>query len=326
MSGNRDDLFNLLVRCARSTYQVVSKGNHLTVQPHEETLTDLLLMELAADADVDVRRLTKQQEGLLGADWVWWWEGEYDVFGAVVQAKRLLRSAKSSNEIGHYEFDHRVKGDPNRYQADLLMKASRLIGVPPLYALYHGDEISETASSNCTQFPCAVDVLGVAIVPAQVIQANYSRRSSVPFSEMSYWTKPLACQVCPSTCGGLTNPYSALISPSLPPPLLGFDERTRHDDPAYKAALAVAEPLIRLRIGQFFDQGGRRMVSLEPGDPIVELIGSGVRSRQAVPWYVASQANQDDRANDRERMQGDPDISFELTDAPEVSVLFRYSD
>jgi hypothetical protein len=53
---------------------------------HEQALTEVVLTR-AAPA-VQVSTFSQREEARTGADWLWWWRGRGEWFGALVQAKR----------------------------------------------------------------------------------------------------------------------------------------------------------------------------------------------------------------------------------------------
>jgi hypothetical protein len=94
----------------------------------EETLTDLLLAEVASS--IKVVPFTRFQEARLGADWLWWWiDGQGEAFGMLVQAKRLRIDSK------RWKFDFEYK---TGVQKRGLLRAARRLGVPAAYSLYLG--------------------------------------------------------------------------------------------------------------------------------------------------------------------------------------------
>lgn len=69
----------------------MARSEELGLTWAEETVTDILVV--AASAHVKVVPFTRKQEGdVVGADWLWWWVGQDESFGMLVQAKRLKKA------------------------------------------------------------------------------------------------------------------------------------------------------------------------------------------------------------------------------------------
>lgn len=121
----RRQLFDELDAQARAVALRMSDGRRLGVEQQEETITESLLLELArAQPRVKIRTFTRAEESrTTGADFAWWWEGEHQWFGALVQAKRLV---PQGSDFG-YDFGYRprrtdARPTPER-QIDLLLRA-----------------------------------------------------------------------------------------------------------------------------------------------------------------------------------------------------------
>lgn len=97
---------------------------------NEETVTDIYLPKTIEFANA--AQFTRNQEGLVGADWLWWWlDASGEAFGLLVQAKKITRRGRAHHLSLHHT---NVRGD----QYELLGTAAELLGVVPLYALYLG--------------------------------------------------------------------------------------------------------------------------------------------------------------------------------------------
>ncbi|MFM9760761.1 hypothetical protein [Streptomyces scabiei] len=97
----------------------------------EEPMTVILCQNAAPH--VKPITFNKRQEGVIGADWLWWWvDPSGTCFGMLIQAKNLERR-KDSWSI---DFEHANKSGP---QLDLLLRAADLFQVAPAYVLYCGD-------------------------------------------------------------------------------------------------------------------------------------------------------------------------------------------
>ncbi|HVF03771.1 MAG TPA: hypothetical protein VNA20_02930 [Frankiaceae bacterium] len=96
----------------------------------EETVSEILWQ--AARPHVMYADFTKRQEGLVGADWLWWWvEGSGEAFGMLIQAKRLHRVG------GRWTVGFR---DKNGQQMGDLFRTADLFQVPAAYVVYLGGQ------------------------------------------------------------------------------------------------------------------------------------------------------------------------------------------
>lgn len=98
---------------------------------HETTITGIVLQH--AHPTVKFVDFNQRQEGVTGADWLWWWvDGTGEAFGMLVQAKRL--------RIGHrWTIDFSYPNGTGS-QRDKLFATARELGVPPVYGLYLGTQ------------------------------------------------------------------------------------------------------------------------------------------------------------------------------------------
>ncbi len=96
----------------------------------EETVSEILWQ--AARPHVMYGDFTKRQEGVVGADWLWWWiDGSGEAFGMLVQAKRLHRIG------GRWTVGFR---DKNGQQMADLFRTADLFQVPAAYVVYLGGQ------------------------------------------------------------------------------------------------------------------------------------------------------------------------------------------
>lgn len=129
---------------------------------HEETVTDLVLD--SAFPVVKFADFSRNQEGRVGADWLWWWvDRSGEAFGMLVQAKRLHRLSNKWD----VDFDYK-----NGQQRRALVQTGLDLRVAPMYALYLGTS-AWRSGAFCQDPPhkadChACDASTVSIVPAVV--------------------------------------------------------------------------------------------------------------------------------------------------------------
>jgi len=230
----RNSLFRTLASASIDVHERLSDGQKYGVDPGEETLTDNLLLALKrAQPNVVVTKFTRIVESRkTGADWEWWWEGEREWFGAVVQAKKLV--ALPHGDHG-YMFGYRGRNAECR-QIDVLLDYAERSGLPGIYALYNGPSFdsSPTGPALCTGLD--ERMWGVSVIPAPVAAHLLSLRQCSQVAVNSV-ARPLACQLCSGTQDCEQN----WIEPEdrVAPATLGFDRLTSVLDPAYLAAEAM---------------------------------------------------------------------------------------
>ncbi|MFB7243047.1 DUF6615 family protein [Streptomyces populi] len=122
-------LFSSLVKGREAADEHMNFRASMGEMWHEETVTDILCQHAAPY--VRPIRFNQNQEGKVGADWLWWWlDPSGDCFGMLVQAKSLKRSGKS----WRVDFDYR-----GGRQIDSLVQVAGIFEVPAVYTLYCGD-------------------------------------------------------------------------------------------------------------------------------------------------------------------------------------------
>lgn len=95
----------------------------------EETITELVIR--SAFPEVKYADFNKNEEGAVGADWLWWWVfPDGTSFGALVQAKNLTFTDAGTPKV---QYKH-AGGDQLRN----LLIASDILEVPAMYAIYFG--------------------------------------------------------------------------------------------------------------------------------------------------------------------------------------------
>jgi hypothetical protein len=150
-----------LVRGRLAVEKRWAEGVEREHEPAEEVLTDRLLG--AAHPEVAYAWFNQRQEGLVGADWLWWFVDEIgEAFGLLVQAKKLVRVGEKW-KVG---IDYESSGE---LQIKRLLRTSDELDVPAAYVLYSGD------SSYRVGLTCGFDHVdgcercarsGVTILPA----------------------------------------------------------------------------------------------------------------------------------------------------------------
>jgi hypothetical protein len=216
----REELADVLTERAGWTYARLRAGRSHDVEPHEETITQDLLLDISTMLpDTEVKAFTRQEEAGNGADWYWdWWFQGQGWFGLRVQAKRLKKRKKGKP---CYDLGYKVGAPPKKRQVDLLLDSAREDGVQAAYVLYNGPDLDMSLFTwGCRRLPASPAFFGVSILPATIARDLVDAR---PHTR----TVPLA------TAGGYSRPWSCVITcdPStgcdwrwpLTPRPLGFD-------------------------------------------------------------------------------------------------------
>ncbi|KUN59238.1 hypothetical protein AQJ54_39940 [Streptomyces griseorubiginosus] len=128
-----EDLHAALVLGREAVDEFVTASLLITGKWAEETVTDILYTRAAPR--LRPVPFNRNQEGLIGADWLWWWVEESTgiCFGMLCQAKNLKRTGTTWS-IGY--------GQSNRTwgaQLPNLLAAADYFEVPAVYMLYCGD-------------------------------------------------------------------------------------------------------------------------------------------------------------------------------------------
>ncbi|WP_157465659.1 DUF6615 family protein [Cellulomonas sp. Leaf395] len=153
----------------------ISAGESVGVRQSEETITELVLLELAQTVPgLRIRTLKHSEETAEGADWEWWIEGTGGWFHFLVQAKRIHWK---SDGTGTYDLGYRPRarrGDPPRLrQIDTLLDTARTTGTPAIYALYNqADSAGPYSQTSCFCAPA----LPAGIDGVTAIAASTARR------------------------------------------------------------------------------------------------------------------------------------------------------
>ena len=133
----------------------------------EEELTSRLVD--AADPVVESVEFNPSQEGVVGADWLWWFiQDDGTCFGLLVQAKKL------NGSVGSWSIDLGYPGGKQRWrQMTRLLATADQLEVPAAYVLYFGARkrrpdiaCSDKDAPDCWRCERA----SIALLPALVAQ------------------------------------------------------------------------------------------------------------------------------------------------------------
>lgn len=138
----------------------------------EETVTEVAIHKGAPF--VKVVPFYKGQEGVVGADWLWWWldSDTEECFGMLVQAKRLKHERKS--------WIVNIRQRKGQQLRDLLASAEQL-EVPAIYAVYTGGRLfrSDLPCLHGDPPDCATcQRMAITVVSAYQLTAVHSPRDA----------------------------------------------------------------------------------------------------------------------------------------------------
>jgi len=181
-------------------YQTSSSGIKRGIGLNEETITDVLLLDILRKQphDVITFKFSKNYEAQEGADWEWWILSQSGIVGFRFQAKRLHRNHVN----GKYEYSHLDYADKNGYyQVDKLINQARITGFVPMYIFYNYWDIDFPFTQyknrripQCCQTRGKQD-LGVTICAAKNIQ-NLIHLKKKALQDILPHTFPLYCITC----------------------------------------------------------------------------------------------------------------------------------
>lgn len=165
-------------RIASDTWHRLGKADVLGARLGEETLTDLLVLDMLPHRRMNafsINRLTKQKESLFGADLLLW------IRYPCGSGRRLALQAKKLYSTGRYDaLTHR--GASGACQIDVLDQFARWWGAVPAYLLYnHVDPLpSRTQYWHCCRTHDA-EQLGCTLVPTWRIRQAMMLRGGRTF-------------------------------------------------------------------------------------------------------------------------------------------------
>lgn len=171
----------------------LEQSERLGLSLGEETLTDILLLEIAATRtrDILVHKTPKWQEARDGLDWEW-------LIGNDQQGwLRYAVQAKKAKPDGYYSaLGHMVNGER---QIDILKRYAAENRAIPLYCFYNYRPIDRSSYWNCG---LSVDVsqLGVTVAELGIVEEAFSR--SWPSRRRFEWlhsrgrARPVRCLTC----------------------------------------------------------------------------------------------------------------------------------
>lgn len=183
-----------------ATFQLLAKkvwhdrddGVRCGLDPSEETITEVLLLELARrhPSDVVVRKFTRHEEGKqYGADWEWWFVGGGLAWGTRVQAKKLDGRLRNYRGID-YPYGRK------RRQITRFLSASQSDRLYPLYCFYNlPDQRLLGAGAGCPLAGSDASLLGCTIADGRRISRQRQKRLW-EVTDIAPLLMPWHCLVC----------------------------------------------------------------------------------------------------------------------------------
>ena len=194
-SSLRPTLDSLLQKLAEDTWENLREAKLLSVRYGEETITDILMLELRRKGFKLFKQTSLRDETKYGTDFECWVGScKMGWVGYAIQAKKLdLRSGTYRN------FGHVVKG-PNKRQIDILKAYATARKLTPRYCLYsYSFNVDRDILQCCSrQFP--EGELGCTLTPPGVIERAISTPRGKDFFSLQSdrLTVPWRClAICP---------------------------------------------------------------------------------------------------------------------------------
>jgi hypothetical protein len=183
------NLVSVLESLAADTWERLRDAQELDVRFGEETVTDLVLLELKRKRHPGllVLQTNKFVESTQGTDWeLWFGSDSQGWLRLAVQAKRLNVST------GRYAaLAHETGG---QQQIDVLERFAKANGAVPLYCLFNFTEMADLATWHCCQTPVQSQ-LGCTLAPSSVIREALENRGHRTFQSIhtDRRTRPWRC-------------------------------------------------------------------------------------------------------------------------------------
>ncbi len=181
---------------ARQVWHDLERGHRLGMAFGEETLTDIVCLELAErhPAHIRIRKFTRREEGANGADWEWWLADQHGWFGLRVQAKVLN---PSTLRYGHlrYRLRHQ-RGRP--YQVTRLIQKAAKAGCLPVYVMYNWWDLAVQGSGpvwRCGSVPATWTSFGCSFASAHTLD-KLIRRGQDDLGSVGQVSLPWWCLLC----------------------------------------------------------------------------------------------------------------------------------
>ena len=191
----------LLRKLAMDTWENLRNAKKLSVRFGEETITDLLMLELRRRGFRTFKQTPLKKEPKQGTDFECWigWPGR-SWTGYAVQAKKLKYNKKPNGKDSYDTLNHKVKS-VGMYQKDILKAYAALRGISPRYCLYNHSEKVPPSFLNCCTRSYPEEELGCTLAPTGRIEWAIAkdRRRTFDAIHQHRDTVPWRCLVlCPA--------------------------------------------------------------------------------------------------------------------------------
>lgn len=159
---------SLFEHLAASTWDWLADARRLGLGFSEDTISDLAMLEIARNgrSGVGVRRVSKQDERIVGFDWLWVVSRPGRVPTMyVVQAKKVKLDSQS------YSYGRLRYPAGSKYQMNALKDFADWLGAVPMYCFYNNvDYRTAIMYWNCRQVPPDIPQLGCTLAPLSVVR------------------------------------------------------------------------------------------------------------------------------------------------------------
>lgn len=174
---------------ARSTWERLKLSREYRVRFGEETLTDILILDLAAwepSGRLRVHQPTRIEESRTGADLeIWIRVGRNSTVHLVIQAKKL-------GPRGRYDHLNPYAGGGSIRQIDRLDYHASCVDAIPMYLFYNDVDNAQASSCwHCCQQTCDERQTGCTLVPSWRVRTSLSQRGWRTFYGVHQSIRPL---------------------------------------------------------------------------------------------------------------------------------------
>ena len=174
-------VLGLFEHLAESTWGSLHDARNLGLGFSEDTISDLAMLEIRRSglSGIDVQRVSKRKERLVGFDWLWVISrpGHQSTI-YVVQAKKIKLDRSQAYSYGRLRYPAGSK-----YQLDALEDFADWLGAVPLYCFYNSvDHDTALMYWNCrVQQPPSIHQIGCTLAPIDVVRLVHDGRGPKNF-------------------------------------------------------------------------------------------------------------------------------------------------
>ena len=192
---SHDELCAGFANLSSWTYEALQFGHFNNFVPREETITEVLLMDLIRKYPhrIKINKFNVHEEKNFGADWEWWFIGQSLVFRMRIQAKKL-----NSFSLNYDHLDYPTDKTKPRQVDALITEANKANPRRfPAYCFYnYWPANPRFAGPNCgATFPRDV-IRGCSIASASKVKKLLAN-SKTDLANVSADSDPLICMFCP---------------------------------------------------------------------------------------------------------------------------------